>query len=248
MLIIFTRAIIIYVFLLIAMRLMGKKQLGELQPFEFAITLIVAEIACIPMSDSTVPIVYGLVPIFTLFVLHLLVTKVVKHSIKLRRIINGKPVIVIDAEGINFKAINMLDMTVNDLFESLRASGCFTPADVRYAIVETNGDLTVMLKSEATPVTNGDLGLEIEQKCVPFMIICEGKLMEQNLQASGLDKSLIEKILNRYMLKQKDILLLSIQGGEDIYLQAANKPCIITTVEEIESDSETQTSKATSQA
>lgn len=95
MLIIFTRAIIIYIFLLIAMRLMGKKQLGELQPFEFAITLIAAEIACIPMSDTTVPVIYGLVPIFTLFVLHLVVTKLVKHSIKLRRIINGKPIIEI---------------------------------------------------------------------------------------------------------------------------------------------------------
>lgn len=245
MLIIFTRAIIIYVFLLIAMRLMGKKQLGELQPFEFAITLIVAEIACIPMSDSTVPIVYGLVPIFTLFVLHLIVTKLVKHSIKLRRIINGKPVIVIDSEGINFKAIKMLDMTVNDLFESLRASGCFTPADVRYAIVETNGDLTVMLKSEATPVTNGDLGLNIDQKSVPFMIICEGKLLEQNLQASGLDKSLIDSILDRYMVKQKDILLLSVQGGQDIYLQAKHKPCIITTVEDIESDNQELSTEAT---
>ena len=92
MLIVFTRAILIYIFLLITMRLMGKKQLGELQPFEFAVTLIAADLACIPMSDTSVPILYGLVPILTLFVIHLVLTKIMKHSIRLRRVINGKPI------------------------------------------------------------------------------------------------------------------------------------------------------------
>lgn len=233
MLIIFTRAIIVYVFLLIVMRLMGKKQLGELQPFEFAITLIVAEIACIPMGDSTVPIVFGLVPIFTLFVLHLIVGKISKHSIKMRRIINGKPIIVIDFEGINYKAISKLDMTLNDLFESLRAAGYFNPSEVQYAIVETNGDLTVLPKSESAPATLGDLNIETEQKTIPFMIICEGKLLEQNLQASGLKKELIYDILDNFKLKEKEILLLLIQGGKDIYLQPINEPCIVTTVDEV---------------
>lgn len=233
MLIIFTRAIIIYIFLLIAMRLMGKKQLGELQPFEFAITLIAAEIACIPMSDTTVPVIYGLVPIFTLFVLHLVVTKLVKHSIKLRRIINGKPIIVIDSDGINYKTICELDMTVNDLMESLRGCGYFSPAEVQYAIVETNGDLTVIPKSDKTPVTLGDLNIKAEQQTIPFMLVCEGKRLLQNLQNSGLKEELIDKVLQKYSLKQKDVLLLSVQGGSDIYLQPIGKPCVVTTVEEV---------------
>ena len=106
MLIVFTRAIVIYIFLLIVMRLMGKKQLGELQPFEFAITLIAAELACIPMSDTQVPILYGLVPIFTLFVVEFCLTKIVKHSLKMRKLINGKPVIVITPNGIDFEAVD----------------------------------------------------------------------------------------------------------------------------------------------
>lgn len=236
MLIVFTRVIIIYIFLLIAMRLMGKKQLGELQPFEFAVTLIVAELACIPMSDTTVPITYGLVPIFTLFVMHLVFSKIIKHSIKLRRVINGKPIVVIDNNGINYKTLKSLDMTINDLLESLRGQGYFSPSCIKYAVIETNGDLTVLPKAEDTPLTPKDLNIEVEQNTIPYMIICEGKLMSHNMQLSGIEHNLVDKILEKYDLKQKDILLLTIMNGEDIYLQAKNKPCITTTVSEVEND------------
>lgn len=218
------------------MRLMGKKQLGELQPFEFAVTLIVAELACIPMSDSTVPIAFGLVPIFTLFVLHLLVTKLLKHSIKLRRVINGKPIMVIDSEGINYKSISMLDMTVNDLMESLRGQGFFSPGEVQFAIVETNGDLSIMPKNCSQPVSLTDMNIDAEQKTVPYMLICEGKLMSKNLQLSGLSQDIIDKILKKYKLKQKDLLLLLVQGNENLYIQPIKSHAIITTVDEIESE------------
>lgn len=234
MLIIFTRAIIVYVFLLLVMRLMGKKQLGELQPFEFAITLISAEIACIPMSDSTVPMVYGLVPIFTLFVLHLALTKTLKHSIKLRRVINGKPIIVIDGDGINYKAISKLDMTINDLMESLRGAGYFSPAEVQYAIIETNGDLSVLPKSDNTPVTLGDMNISIEQKTVPFMLVCEGKILSQNLQTSGLSNDLIQAVMIKYKLKQRQILLLLAQNGKELYIQPIGAAAIKTTVNEVQ--------------
>ena len=133
MLIVFVRATVIYLFLLVAMRLMGKKQLGELQPFEFAISLIMAELACIPMSDTTVPVVYGLIPIFTLFIVQFFLTKIIKHSVKARRLINGKPVIVINPNGIDFEAINMLDLTVNDLLEAIRCKNYLSPNEIEYA-------------------------------------------------------------------------------------------------------------------
>ena len=236
MLIVFTRVIIIYIFLLIAMRLMGKKQLGELQPFEFAVTLIVAELACIPMSDTTVPITYGLVPIFTLFVMHLVFSKIIKHSIKLRRVINGKPIVVIDNNGINYKTLKVLDMTINDLLESLRGQGYFSPSSIKYAVIETNGDLTVLPKAENTPLTPKDMNIEVEQNTIPYMIICEGRLMSHNMQLSGIENSLVDKILEKYDLEQKEVLLLTIMDGKDIYLQAKNKPCITTTVSEVEND------------
>lgn len=233
MLIVFTRAIIIYLCLLFAMRLMGKKQLGELQPFEFAVTLVAAELACIPMSDTTVPIFYGLIPIFTLFVIHLILTKIIKHSIKIRRVINGKPIIIIDSNGINYDAISKLDMTVNDLLESLRGCGYFSPSEVQYAIVETNGDLTVVPKAENAPLTPADMGIKTDPKGIPYVLICEGKILSQNMQLSGIRNDFIDKLLQKYDLKQKNVLMASVDNNENVFLQPIKKPAINTSVKEV---------------
>lgn len=233
MLIVFIRAILIYVFLLIIMRLMGKKQLGELQPFEFAITLIVADLATIPMSDTTVPITYGIVPMLTLLVLQIFLAKGVKHSIKLRRIINGKPVIVINEQGIDTKAMNDLDMTVNDLLEAIRTAGYFTLSDVQYAIVETNGTLTVLPKAEASPATLGDMKIKKPQPTLPYSLICEGKTMQRNIDLCGFTNAKLESILEHYSLKPKDILLLTVNDKEDLYIQPFKKPCIIASASEV---------------
>lgn len=219
MLIVFTRSIIIYIFLLIAMRLMGKKQLGELQPFEFAITLIAAELACIPMSDTQVPVLYGLVPIFTLFVVEFTLTKIVKHSIRMRKLINGKPVIVITPQGIDYEAINKLDMTIHDIMEAIRSKNYSSPAELEWAIVETNGDMSVVPKTENRAVTMADLGLECKPALIPYSIICEGKLMEQNMKRSGFDDKKLKIILDKYNYGLRDILLLLISGNDEFYLQ-----------------------------
>lgn len=241
MLIVFTRAIIIYVFLLIVMRLMGKKQLGELQPFEFAITLIVADLACIPMGDTSMPITYGLVPIFTLFVIHLLVTKLTKHSIKLRKLINGKPIIVINGDGIDYDMMTSLDMTVNDLMEALRSNGYFSPDEVEFAIVETNGDLSVLPKTENIPLTRGDIESinsggtsgDNTDATIPYMLIAEGKRMSENIEKCGIDENVITDILNKYSLKQKDVLLLTVRNNETIFLQPKKAKAISTSVSEV---------------
>ncbi len=224
MLTVFTRAIIIYVFLLIAMRLMGKKQLGELQPFEFAITLIVAELACIPMSDTQVPVLYGLVPIFTLFIIEFVVTKAVKHSIRMRKLINGKPVLVMTPEGIDYKAISSLDMTVSDLTEALRGNGCFSPAEVLYAIAETNGDISVLKKEQ-----NGAARTKI-----PYTVICEGKTMSENIKKAGLSEDGIFSFLSDKKIKAKDVLLLTAESGGDYYLQPINAACETGDAKELE--------------
>lgn len=219
MLIVFTRAIVIYIFLLIVMRLMGKKQLGELQPFEFAITLIAAELACIPMSDTQVPILYGLVPIFTLFVVEFVLTKIVKHSIKMRRIINGKPVIVITPDGIDFEAINRLDMTVHDIMESIRAKDYTSPEEIEWAIIETNGDMSVVPKSANKAVTVGDMALQVEQTQLPYSVICEGKRMGRNIKRCNLDENKVQSLIDKLGYKQDEILLLLVTGGDSFYLQ-----------------------------
>lgn len=220
MLIVFTRSILIYLFLLIVMRLMGKKQLGELQPFEFTITLIAAELACIPMSDTQVPILYGLVPIFTLFVVEFILTKIVKHSIKMRKLINGKPVIVITPDGIDFEAINKLDMTVHDIMESIRAKDYTSPEEIEWAIIETNGDMSVVPKTANKAVTVGDMALTgIEQTQIPYSVICEGKRMGNNINHCNLDEDKVQSLIDKLGYKQEEILLLLVTGGDSFYLQ-----------------------------
>lgn len=217
MLIVFVRAILIYIFLLVAMRLMGKKQLGELQPFEFAVTLIMAELACIPMSDTTVPVIYGLVPIFTLFIVQFALTKLIKHSLKARRLINGKPVIVINPCGIDYRAISMLDLTVNDLLEALREKNYLSPEELEYAIFETNGDVSVIPK--ARPLTTEDMHLSAPPAQLPYAVICEGKKMSDNIRKGKIDYASVEKVLKAHDLKQKNVLLMTVTGGENFYLQ-----------------------------
>ena len=217
MLIVFVRAILIYIFLLVAMRLMGKKQLGELQPFEFAVTLIMAELACIPMSDTTVPVIYGLVPIFTLFIVQFALTKLIKHSLKARRLINGKPVIVINPCGIDYRAISMLDLTVNDLLEALREKNYLSPEELEYAIFETNGDVSVIPK--ARPLTTEDMHLNAPPAQLPYAVICEGKKMSDNIRKGKIDYALVETVLKAHDLKQKNVLLMTVTGGENFYLQ-----------------------------
>ena len=210
----------IYLFLLIVMRLMGKKQLGELQPFEFTIALIAAELACIPMSDTQVPILYGLVPIFTLFVVEFILTKIVKHSIKMRRIINGKPVIVITPDGIDFEAINKLDMTVHDIMESIRSKDYTSPEEIEWAIIETNGDMSVVPKTASKAVTVGDMALQgIEQTQLPYSVICEGKRMGNNIKKCNLDENKVQSLIDKLGYKQEEILLLLVTGGDSFYLQ-----------------------------
>lgn len=219
MLIIFTRSIILYLFLLIIMRLMGKRQLGELQPFEFAITLIIAELACIPMSEISIPISYGLIPVITLFLMHLLITKLATKSIKFRAILNGKPVIVIDENGINAEMLKNSNMSINDLLDAMRSSGYFSFEEVAFAILETNGKLSIIPKASLKPLTPMDMNIQVPASSMLYSLVCEGKLMRENISLSGTDIESVERALKHHDLKVKDVLVMTLNGGEECYIQ-----------------------------
>ena len=140
---VFIRAVIIFVIVLVMVRLMGKRQIGEMQPFELVITLIIAEIACIPMSNVAIPLSHGIIPILTLVVLHFLLSFLARKSLRLRRVISGNPIVVIDTNGINYQNLKKMNMNINDLIEALRSGGDFNLEEIRYAIFETNGKLCV---------------------------------------------------------------------------------------------------------
>ncbi len=230
MLTVFVRSIIVYLFLLIVMRLMGKRQLSELQPFEFAITLIIAELVSTPMADSSIPLAYGLIPIFTLFIVHLFINKISAKSIRFRKIMNGSPMIVMTPDGIDTRKLSQLDMNVDDLMDSLRASGHFNPSDVQYAILETNGKLSVLPKAENKNVTPADLGLTVNDATLPYILITEGKIMDNGLNSSELTLTKINTLLRGYELEPKDVFLMILDGDKDYYIQPYKGKAIKTTI------------------
>ena len=211
MITVFIRTIIIYAFLVLGMRLMGKRTVGELQPFEFTITLALADLACMPMQDISVPLLYGLVPLFVMFLLHYFITLLSGKSIKFRRFINGKPVIVINEDGIDYRTLNSLNVNVNDLLEGLRAQQFFSPEQVKYAVYETGGNLSILERADA-----------VEPSGIPVTLIVEGKVMDVNFEYSALTKEDALMLLKSKGLVVKDVLLMLVDGTR-VYVQPKNK-------------------------
>ena len=220
MIIIFIRAIILFAVLLFAIRLMGKRQIGEMEPFELVITLVIAELACIPMADRSIPITFGIVAILTMFVIHQLIL-LMSHSDKLQGIINGKPVMVINNGTIDVQALKSLNMHVNDLFQSMRAAEYFSLEEITYGIMETNGQLTVVSNKQ----------LENKQQTLPVPLILEGKWNDDNINGNGFDKQNLRALLQARRAKSKNVVLLAIDENNRMTLQARNKPIAFENVE-----------------
>ena len=169
MTVIFIRTFIIFVALVIVMRLMGKRQIGEMQPFELVITLLIAELACIPMSDISVPLIYGISAILAVFIIHQILSLLDRSGRFLKRTISGKPSIVLNKNGVDFEELRKNNMDVEDLIEAMRAAGYFSLDDADYAIFESNGKLSVFESS--SPRQKGT--------SLPVLIVNEGKIVKR---------------------------------------------------------------------
>ena len=224
MLTIIVRAILIYILVLFVFRLMGKRQIGQMQPFELVLTLIIADLATIPMAESSVPVLHGVIPLLTLVVVHYFLTLISKNSIKFGNFISGKPVIVINPKGIDEKALHSLNITVDDLFDAIRGAGYFNLEEVQYAIMETNGTVNVLPKAEFSPVVNKDLKLKIEETSIPVTLVSEGKLMKNNINLAGVDLPFIEKFMKKAGIdKISKVLVLTLNKSGTVYIQEKNK-------------------------
>ena len=202
---------------------MGKRQLGQMQPFELVLTLIIADLATIPMAEVSVPVLHGVVPLLTLVVLHFILTLACRSSQFISKIVSGKPVIIINPKGIDYEAMKKLNLATDDLFEALRGSGYFSITQVQYAIMETNGKVSVMPKAEFAPATNGDLKIKSEESFLPIILVSEGKIIKENVELSGLTLEEIQNIIFENALKKgtslKDVLLFSVDQNGECYLQ-----------------------------
>ena len=223
------RCFLIYVIVLFICRFMGKRQMGELQPFEFVITLIIADLATIPMAEINVPLVHGVIPLFTLAILHYLISLLCRKSLWARTVVNGKPIIVISPRGLDYNSLKTLNMNVDDLIESLRENNYFSFEDVLYAIVETNGKLTVLPKIEKSPLTVGDANLNLSENKLPIVLVQDGKFMKENLILARIDESFVLKQIEKVGTnKIKDILVATLDQEGKMYIQQKNKQFKIT--------------------
>lgn len=217
MTVIFLRTLIIFVALVIVMRLMGKRQIGEMQPFEFIVTLIIADLACVPMADVSIPLVYGLVAVFTLFILHQILSLIERSGDVAKRIISGKPSLVINKDGVNFCELKRNNMDVEDLIESMRAAGYFSLDDVDYAIFESNGKLSALASSSD----------ENKGTSLPVLAINEGKTVARNLPVIKAEKTDIEDFLKAQGIKEKEVEVMTVDGNGRVYLKQKGKKFLI---------------------
>lgn len=214
MLTIFFRCMIIFFLLLIVVRLMGKRQIGEMQPFELVITLIIADVATIPMADVSIPILYGVAGIITLFVLHQLLSLADRKSKRLSNVISGTPTVVINSKGINLKALQKQNLSVDDLFESLRCAGYASFDEIAFAIFETNGKLSVVPKSPEAK----------EKASLPLVLITLGKADDDKLKRLHIKKDWLKEVLQAQGVESiRDVQVLTVDNNGKMFLQLKNR-------------------------
>lgn len=212
------RTAILYIFVTVGIRLMGKRQIGDMQPNELVVTLLISEIAAIPLQDMDQPVFIGIVAIFSLVIIEIFVSILSMKSYFLRKIINGKSVIVIKDGVIDQKAMKSVRMNIFDLVELLRSQEVFDIATVSFAVLEVNGSLSVLLKKDEKPVTSKDLSIRCEKSLLPLPVISDGKIITQSLQLLNVSRKELEKTLQKKKIKAKDIFLMMMdsKGNENI--------------------------------
>lgn len=219
MLVPFARTLILYVTVILAIRFMGKRQVGEMQPNELVITILISAVASVPMQDIDIPLIHGLAPILTLIAAEVAVSTLSVHWPKLRRALSGKPVPVVRQGKVDQAALRELRLSLDDLFEDLRLSGVFDLRRVELAQVETNGKLSLLLSPDDDPVTPKQLGLRVSPAEQFVVVISDGELRREGLRRLGLDEKWLDKTLSAHgaARAEKVFLLSASPSGEVIF-------------------------------
>ncbi len=214
-----TRSLIIYLIVFLLLRLMGKRQIGEMQPFELVITLIIADLATIPMAETALPLIHGIIPIITLALIHFVLTFLSMKSLFFRKLINGKPVIIITPNGIDYKALKKLNMNFNDLIENIRTLGYFNLEEILYAIMQTNGTLTILPRAAYAPLNASNAKIEVSPASLPVILISEGKFVNENIKLANINEEFINNQIKNCGLNPQEIIFLSINNEGKMYIQ-----------------------------
>jgi len=215
---VFLRTLIMYFILLFTMRFMGKRQAGQLEISELAITFMLSELAVLPISDTELPLLHALMPIAVLLTFEILLSFIISRNSALKKLLIGKPSVIIRKGKLDQKELASLRMSFSELMGEMRLKGISSIDEVEYAIVEDNGQLSVFKKEKYVPATNETLNTEYNEKGIAHCIIIEGKVFKDNLKLSGKSEKWVEKELTRRHLDAKDIFLMTVDDNDDVFI------------------------------
>ena len=216
MLLSYIRTIILYLVLIAVIRLMGKRQIGQMEPSEFVVTMLVANLASIPMQDGGIPLFSGLVPILTVLGMELLLAAAAMGSVWVRKVLCGKPVILIENGKINQSALRATRVTLDELTGHLREKDVLDLKSVQYAILETNGNLSVFPYPKEQPASARDAGIQVRQQFLPITIISDGELIKENLTIAGKDMHWVKRVLEQEHADLESTWLLTVDKQNHI--------------------------------
>ena len=213
------RTLLLYIAVIAAIRLMGKRQIGDLDPSELVVTILVSDLAAVPMQDLGIPMVSGLVPIATLIVLEILLSFLALKSRPFRRLLNGQPAIIIRSGKLDTQKLRQMRLTTDEVIETLRKQNVASVADVKYGVIEPDGTLTVIPRQAKQPVTADMLGLSPRDAGLPLVVVSDGKLVNRSLQLLHLDPRDIENRLNNQSIALSDVFLMTLDDCGNTFLQ-----------------------------
>ena len=216
MLLSYLRTGFLYLLLILTVRLMGKRQVGQMEPSEFVVTMLVANLAAIPMQDGGIPLYSGVVPILTVLGAELLLSVISLRSIRFRRLLCGKPVILIENGRILRENLKKTRVTLDELSGHLREKEVLDPRAVQYAILETNGNLSVFPYPKEKPASARDAGVQVRRQYLPITVVSDGHLLQENLALAGKDAAWLQRVLKEHGSTLSDTWLLTVDGGDHI--------------------------------
>ena len=223
----FFRTVILYLLLIVGLRVTGKRQIGELEPIELVLTMMLSDLASVPMQDFAVPLLYGVIPILTLLSLSTLLSYASLRSVRLRRLMCGEPALIIDNGRVLQTAMRQNRFTLDELLEELRSQSVTDLAAVKYAVLETSGKLSVLLYSDQQPATPQQMGKSVKDSVfLPVILINDGRVIEENMRRLGYDEAWLHRQLKKHQARSaSDVFCLSVDGaGTVTYLPKEGKP------------------------
>ena len=213
----YIRSIVLYVVLIAAVRLMGKRQIGEMAPSEFVVTMLISDLAAVPMQDTGIPLLTGLIPIAAVLALELILAAACLRSVRARRILCGKPVILMENGVILQKNLRSTRLTLDELTELLRGAGYVDLTEIQYAILETNGLLSVLPYPKYAPPGAKDLSVRVKALRLPVTLVSDGRVIRENLRAAGRDEAWLRETLRQLGCTAREVYLLTVDSGGTLY-------------------------------